>query len=205
MYIVLSDINKEIPLDYKNTKKFKIDVNIETFSVHIYYDWKEEIELENIFLILKSYVLSKEILIKNLYVIGSSENLIKNNIKPNFFRSINLNKIEKINFFDFSLFYDEMIQNDTHFYLNNYDFYGFVIIIMKESEIWENKKFYPIYPWNLNFKNMYISKIKNIREINRLKRENSILKKKIKYSVYRDGKRIWNFTKRSNSNRKTNI
>jgi hypothetical protein len=37
---------------------------------------------------------------------------------------------------------------------------------------------------------MYISKIKNIREINRLKRENSILKKKIKYSVYRDGKRI---------------
>ena len=205
MYIVLSDINKEIPLDYKNTKKFKIDVNIETFSVHIYYDWKEEIELENIFLILKSYVLSKEILIKNLYVIGSSENLIKNNIKPNFFRSINLNKIEKINFFDFSLFYDEMIQNDTHFYLNNYDFYGFVIIIMKESEIWENKKFYPIYPWNLNFKNMYISKIKNIREINRLKRENSILKKKIKYSVYRDGKRIWNCTKRSNSNRKTNI
>ena len=202
---MLSDINKEIPLDYKNTKKFKIDVNIETFSVHIYYDWKEEIELENIFLILKSYVLSKEILIKNLYVIGSSENLIKNNIKPNFFRSINLNKIEKINFFDFSLFYDEMIQNDTHFYLNNYDFYGFVIIIMKESEIWENKKFYPIYPWNLNFKNMYISKIKNIREINRLKRENSILKKKIKYSVYRDGKRIWNFTKRSNSNRKTNI
>lgn len=202
---MLSDINKEIPLDYKNTKKFKIDVNIETFSVHIYYDWKEEIELENIFLILKSYVLSKEILIKNLYVIGSSENLIKNNIKPNFFRSINLNKIEKINFFDFSLFYDEMIQNDTHFYLNNYDFYGFVIIIMKESEIWENKKFYPIYPWNLNFKNMYISKIKNIREINRLKRENSILKKKIKYSVYRDGYKIWRFTKRDNSNRKRSI
>ena len=135
MYIVLCDINKEIPLDYKNTKKFKIDINIETFSVNIYYDWKEEIELENIFLILKSYVLSKEILIKNLYVIGSNENLIKNNIKPNFFRNINLNKIEKINFFDFSLFYDEMIQNDTHFYLNNYDFYGFAIIIMKESEI----------------------------------------------------------------------
>jgi hypothetical protein len=98
-----------------------------------------------------------------------------------------------------------MIQNDTHFYLNNYDFYGFVIIIMKESEIWENKKFYPIYPWNLNFKNMYISKIKNIREINRLKRENSILKKKIKYSVYRDGYKIWRFTKRDNSNRKRSI
>ena len=205
MYIVLCDINKEIPLDYKNTKKFKIDINIETFSVNIYYDWKEEIELENIFLILKSYVLSKEILIKNLYVIGSNENLIKNNIKPNFFRNINLNKIEKINFFDFSLFYDEMIQNDTHFYLNNYDFYGFAIIIMKESEIWENKKFYPIYPWNFNFKSMYISKIKNIKEINKLRRENLMLKRKIKSSVYRDGKRIWNFTKRSNSNRKTNI
>jgi hypothetical protein len=32
-----------------------------------------------------------------------------------------------------------------------------------------------------------------------------MLKRKIKSSVYRDGKRIWNFTKRSNSNRKTNI
>jgi len=202
---VLSNENKKIPLDYKNTKKFKIDVNIEQFSIYIYFDWKEEIELENVFLILKSYVLSKEILIKGLYVVGSNENLTKNNIKPNFFRNINLNKIEKINFFDFSLFYDEMIQNDTHFYLNNYDFYGFAIIIMKESEIWENKKFYPIFPWNFNYKNMYIPKIKNIKEINKLKRENFILKRKIKSSVYRDGKRIWNFTKRSNSNRETNI
>ena len=202
---MLSNENKKIPLDYKNTKKFKIDVNIEQFSIYIYFDWKEEIELENVFLILKSYVLSKEILIKGLYVVGSNENLTKNNIKPNFFRNINLNKIEKINFFDFSLFYDEMIQNDTHFYLNNYDFYGFAIIIMKESEIWENKKFYPIFPWNFNYKNMYIPKIKNIKEINKLKRENFILKRKIKSSVYRDGKRIWNFTKRSNSNRETNI
>jgi hypothetical protein len=86
-------------------------------------------------LILKSYVLSKEILIKGIYVIGSSQNLSKNNIKPNFFRSINLNKLEKIGFFDFTLLYDEMLESDTQLYLNNYDYYGFTIVLMKESKI----------------------------------------------------------------------
>jgi hypothetical protein len=37
---------------------------------------------------------------------------------------------------------------------------------------------------------MYISKIKNTKEINKLRRENLMLKRKIKSSVYRDGKRI---------------
>ena len=197
--------NEKIPLDKKNSKKFKIEIDKEMYSIYIYLDWKEEIELENLFLILKSYVLSKEILIKNLYVIGSDENLYKNNIKPNFFRSINLNKMERIGFFDFTLFYEEMIENDTQFYLNNYDFYGFAIVIMKESKIWENRNFYPIFPWNNDFKDVFIPKIKNIKEINKLKKEIFILKKKIKYSVYRDGRKIRNFNKRSNSDGKTNI
>ena len=197
--------DEKIPLDKKNSKKFKIEVDKDMCSIYIYLDWKEEIELENLFLILKSYVLSKEILIKNLYVIGSDENLYKNNIKPNFFRSINLNKMERIGFFDFTLFYEEMIENDTQFYLNNYDFYGFSIVIMKESKIWENRNFYPIFPWNNDFKNVFIPKIKNIKEINKLKKEIFILKKKIKYSVYKDGRKIRNFNKRSNSDGKTNI
>jgi hypothetical protein len=74
-------------------------------------------------------------LIRGIYITASNENYYKNNIKPNFFRNINIKKIEKISFLDFSLFYEEMFENDYQLYLNNYNFYGFTIIFMKESEI----------------------------------------------------------------------
>ena len=203
--MVLTEKKNKIPLDKKNLKVFTIEIDCNLYSINILFDWKEKIELDNLFLILKSYVLSKEILIKGIYVIGSSQNLSKNNIKPNFFRSINLNKLEKIGFFDFTLLYDEMLESDTQLYLNNYDYYGFTIVLMKESKIWIDKKFYPIYPWLNNFKNIYILRYKNIKELNKLKKENFILKKKLKYSVYRDGYKIWRFTKRDNSNRERSI
>jgi hypothetical protein len=98
-----------------------------------------------------------------------------------------------------------MLESDTQLYLNNYDYYGFTIVLMKESKIWIDKKFYPIYPWLNNFKNIYILRYKNIKELNKLKKENFILKKKLKYSVYRDGYKIWRFTKRDNSNRERSI
>ena len=187
---MLSEIVPKIPLDSNSTKFFKIEPEYKLNSLNIYFDWKEKFELDNIFLILKSYLLSKEILIRGIYITASNENYYKNNIKPNFFRNINIKKIEKISFLDFSLFYEEMFENDYQLYLNNYNFYGFTIIFMKESEIWNNKKFYPIYPWNENFKNSYIFKKNNINELKSLKKEIFKLKKILKkYSLYRYARR----------------
>lgn len=188
--MVLSEIYPKIPLDSNNKKNFIFELNYQLSSINIYFDWKEKFELDNIFLILKSYFLSKEFLIKGLYIIASNENYFKNNIKPNFFRNINIKKIDKINYLDFTLFYEEMFENDSKMYLNNYNFYGFSIIFMKESEIWNNKKFYPVYPWNRNFRNSYIYKNINKNEIIKIKKENFILKKILKkYSLYRYAKR----------------
>ena len=80
--------------------------------------------------------MSKEILIKDVRIVGTSLDFSKNIIKPNFFRNISITKLEKFNFFDFVLFYEEMIENDKNFYMDtSYTFYGFSIVIMKESEI----------------------------------------------------------------------
>jgi hypothetical protein len=65
-----------------------------------------------LFLIIKSYIISKEILIKGVYVVATNEDFVKNNIKPSFFRSISLNKLSKINYIDFIILYEEMMEND---------------------------------------------------------------------------------------------
>jgi hypothetical protein len=65
-----------------------------------------------LFLIIKSYILTKEYLIKNIYIVASNENLTKNDINPNFFRHLNFKKLEKINIFEFRLLYEEMFEND---------------------------------------------------------------------------------------------
>ena len=133
---MLSEDIKEIPLDNKNIKKFIIEVDDNLCSINILYDLNEDFELENLFLIIKSYILSKEILIKDVRIVGTSLDFSKNIIKPNFFRNISITKLEKFNFFDFVLFYEEMIENDKNFYMDtSYTFYGFSIVIMKESEI----------------------------------------------------------------------
>lgn len=186
---MLSDIENKISLNKKKNSFFRFYINTNTFSIDIIYDIKQELELENLFLIIKSYSLARENLIKGMYVIASNEDFYKNNIKPSFFRSISLNKINKISYFDFSLFYQEMIENDLEFYLNKYEFYGFKIIFMKESIIWETKNFYPKYPWEKNFKNQYILDNNILNNYNKLKKENFLLKKKIKYSLYRNDRK----------------
>jgi hypothetical protein len=78
-----------------------------------------------------------------------------------------------------------MLENDWELYLNKFEYYGFRIIFMKESPIWETKFFYPNYPWNLNFKRNYIFTSHLVKELIKIKKENFFLKKKIKYSLYR--------------------
>lgn len=186
---MLQDKYVRIFLDEKNKKEFIIEVDKEGFSINILFDWKEKFKLDNIFLILKSYINNKQFLIKGIYVIGNNKDFLKDNIKPNFFRNIDIKKIEKMNFFDFNLFYEEMFENDWQLYLNNFDYYGFRIVFMKESKIWEEKKYYVNYPWEKNFKINYINNTINNNELHKLKKTILILKKKIKYSLYRHVRR----------------
>lgn len=78
-------------LFYFNEKMFYLDINFN----HI-----KKINYENLFLILKFYSLNEELLIKSIYI-NSSE---INNLTPfniNIFHYVNLNKLKKMNFFEF--------------------------------------------------------------------------------------------------------
>jgi hypothetical protein len=182
---MLTDVYNKIPINSEKKDFFKISIDENFNSIDVLFNWKDKMDIEVLFLIIKSYVLNKEYLIKNIYIVATNENLKKNNINPNFFRHLNIKKLEKINIFEFKLFYEEMFENDWEYYLNNFDLYGLTIIFAKESQIWKNKNFYPKYPFEENFKNNFIVENMYIKKIKNLKKENYILKQKIlKYSMY---------------------
>lgn len=183
---MLTDVYNKIPINSEKKDFFKISIDKNFNSIDVLFNWKDKMDIEVLFLIIKSYVLNKEYLIKNIYIVATNENLKKNNINPNFFRHLNIKKLEKINIFEFKLFYEEMFENDWEYYLNNFDLYGLTIIFAKESQIWKNKNFYPKYPFEENFKNNFIVENIYIKKIKNLKKENYILKQKIlKYSIYK--------------------
>ena len=101
-----------ISLNKKNEKKFLIIVREKIFCIDLMFDLKENIDIEKMFLIIKTYVNAKENLLKSVYIIGSHKELEKNDAKINFFRNLSLKKIEKINFFEFKILYEEMFEND---------------------------------------------------------------------------------------------
>ena len=180
VYKILTDIKNKIPTNYKKKNFFEILVH-DNF-IDVLFEWQNLNNLENFYLLLKSYILSKEILLKNIFIIASNDKFLKDGASPSFFRNLNARKIEKMNFFDFKIFYSEMLESDFEYYLNSYEFYGIRITFFKESSIWESKKFYPIYPWDENLKKLFIvdNKLKKILK------ENYILKQKLKHSVYKN-------------------
>lgn len=109
---MLTDKLNKIPLENKKNIFFDIVVNQDFFSIDILYNSKEKFNLENLFLILKSYTISKEILIKNIYMIGSNKDFLKNEIETKFFRCINLNQFSRNNYIDFLIFYENMYEYD---------------------------------------------------------------------------------------------
>lgn len=84
--------------------------------------------MKNLFLIFKTYLTHKEVLLKNLYVIGDSDEH-----KSAIFHHIKLKKLEKMSYIDFVSWYDEIFANDYE-YLTSYKYYGFRFIFYKESE-----------------------------------------------------------------------
>jgi len=105
-------------------------------------------------LILKWYITNDEYLIKNIYV-NSAEN-DANIFSINLFHNVNINKIKKINFFDFKIWFNELRDKDYE-YITNLKYYGFRIVFDKKSIFFKKENLIPKYPWNANYKRIWIS------------------------------------------------
>jgi hypothetical protein len=97
------------------------------------------------------------------------------------FHNISINKITKINYIDFCEWFTN-ITNEDYKYIVDYEFYGFSLFFIKESSIILGNDYIPKYPWNSNFKNLFISKA-SIDYGNYLKKFRKLKKKyyKLKY------------------------
>lgn len=134
-----------------------------------------------------SYISDESVLVKNVLIIS---NINEADTNSKIYHHLLTIKIKKMKYIDFEIWFTDLIQNDD-IYMNNNYLYGFRFIFFKESWIWENKNIYPIYPWNINFKNMYMYSNNIINEelrIIKLKKTIYNLKKKIylfkKYRLY---------------------
>lgn len=154
------------------------------YSLDIEFNHSSKLNYENLFLILKCYVLHEELLIDSMYVnsseVGSSEEGIFN---INIFHNIKINNLKKMTFFEFKEWFIDLKEKDYE-YIKNLKYYGFRIIFNKNSIFWSKKEIYPLYPWNINFKKKLINK--NIKIENWL--------------YYKNKKLYYHWKKKSNKN-----
>jgi len=162
----------EIPQNNNNNYLFVKNNYMNSIDILLYPN--VDTNLENLFLIFKSYLNIKDKL-KAIYVIGENCNYLSEIYKKtNILHNINIKKMEKINLIDFENWYDDLI-NEDYKYIQNYKYYGFSFVFYNDSINWIENILYPHYPWNENFKDLYVKKyvLRNnaLEEINKLKKK----------------------------------
>lgn len=143
-------INKKsyINSNYLNDKEFyNIKKNNWSESFDIEFETNiNNLNLLNLFLILKSYLFSSNTLIKNIFIYGY-EYSNKNNII--LLKQLDINILYKINFLDFvSLMYNVNIYENN--YINDMNISGIRIVLYS---IYNNELYEPIYPWSKEWLN----------------------------------------------------
>lgn len=86
----------------------------------------------------------------------------------NLFHNVKLEFLQKLNFKDFKDWHKRITDKDD-IYIKNLEYYGFRFVFNKNSIIWENKSFYPIFPWITEFKKRNIPKTINREKIYKYK------------------------------------
>lgn len=100
----------------------------------------------NLFLLLKSYILSTNLIVYKMYIIIS--NVENENIL--IYKNINIYLLHKINFMEFYEWYKKNFEYDYE-YIKKHEISGIRIVYIKiEKEDVDN--IYPIYPWTDEWK-----------------------------------------------------
>lgn len=180
------DIKREILIPQNKVKKFEIIKSKDwSNSIDILIDTKEEIDILNLFIILKSYVKSIEFYCFKVCIILKKEKndtIVLENVLINF--------INKFNFLEFESWFIKKLTDDEKYINNKEDLYGFRLSFQEKIIRGLEKKYNikdienfikPIYPW----KKEIIKEYKlEINEIDKLKEKIKYLEKKLKNTPY---------------------
>jgi hypothetical protein len=162
-------MSTDIPIiPQNNNENFIIYKNVYFNSVDIQFNHITYINIQNLFLFIKSYVDNDELLIDYILIISddnvNKEDYISISQSLSIFHYIKTKKIKKMSFFDFKEWFEDLKENDYE-YIKNCKYYGFRIVFNKNSIFYKKNEVYPLYPWNKSYKNIYIKQQKKNKSL----------------------------------------
>ena len=172
------DKTNYVKIPQNKDKYFKIEKSKEWSNSIDVLTWKEEIDILNLFLIIKSYIRNMEFYCYKMCVIilkkESKDTIITENMMLNYFT--------KINYWEFEAWFIDRLHNDLKYVTEKEDLYGFRIVFQSKIIEGLNKKYNedvleilkPAYPWKKEILDTY--KI-DLAEIELIKKENEELHK----------------------------
>jgi len=174
----LLDKTNYVKIPQNKDKYFKIEKSKEWSNSIDVLTWKEEIDILNLFLIIKSYIRNMEFYCYKMCVI-----ILKKELKDTIItENMMLNYFIKINYWEFEAWFIDRLHNDLKYVAQKEDLYGFRIVFQSKIIEGLNKKYNedvleilkPAYPWKKEIVDTY--KIQ-LAEIDLIKKENKELHK----------------------------
>ena len=185
------DIKKQVKIPQNKNKYFIIEKSKEWPNCIDILTSKEEIDVLNLFLIIKSYIRNMQFYCYKMSVIivkkESKDTIITENMMLNYFL--------KASYWEFENWFMDRLHNDLKYITQKEDLYGFRIVFQSKIIEGLNKKYNedvleilkPVYPWKDDILKSYkidITEIEIIKEENhKLKKENEDNKDTIKKLV----------------------
>ena len=172
------DKTNYVKIPQNKDKYFKIEKSKEWSNSIDVLTWKEEIDILNLFLIIKSYIRNMEFYCYKMCVI-----ILKKELKDTIItENMMLNYFIKINYWEFEAWFIDRLHNDLKYVTEKEDLYGFRIVFQSKIIEGLNKKYNedvleilkPAYPWKKEILDTY--KIQ-LAEIELIKKENEELHK----------------------------
>lgn len=172
------DKKKQIKIPQNKNKYFIIEKSKEWSNCIDILTSKEEIDVLNLFLIIKSYIRNMQFYCYKMSVI-----IVKKELKDTIItENMMLNYFLKASYWEFENWFMDRLHNDLKYITQKEDLYGFRIVFQSKIIEGLNKKYNedvlkilkPIYPWKDDILKSY--KI-DLNEIEIIKEENQKLKK----------------------------
>ena len=151
---LFEDFKNQINIPENEKKSFKITLsNLLPNAIQIDIDEKENTNLFNLYLIIKSYLNNLKFIPDRFLIVISDVNhsfFIADNLDFYFFKSVSLN--------NFIIWMQKKFLNDSK-YLTEKNIYSFVFTYKKNYDENLLEKIKPIYPWKENILNNLIKNI----------------------------------------------
>lgn len=168
-------MTKNLPkISQNSNENFIFQINKKMVSLELLINWKNNIDLEHLFLIFKSIIMNPEVLLKFVYISGKN---MDDDVQ--IFKNIRVYKLVKMTWIDFIDWFEDLYYQHEN-YLLSYEYYCIGFVFPRESSNWIKEEIYPIFPWPEGLKETFIPRYRPLSRIKELESEISMANKKIK-------------------------